>query len=1313
MMANLQALESGDMYTVGWISALPLELAAATAMLDEEHAIPTGFNRSPSDQNNYTFGRMGEHNLVIASLPAGVYGTISAATTASQMLSSFPNIRIGLMVGIGAGIPRLEEYDIRLGDVVVSQPDGLCGGVVQYDLGKARADGSFQRKGMLNRPPLALLNALSSLQARHIKSASKISSYVNEMLEQYPRMKKSRPKMPGYTYQGVENDKLFEPMYLHLGGPKCTTCEPAREIPRDARDSTDPEIHYGIIASGNTLVKDAVQRDELAKGIGEECICFEMEAAGIMNTFPCVVIRGICDYADSHKNDRWQGYAAATAAAYAKELLEVIPSADIQQTEKATEVLQKVQETVDNTNKNVKELCGSASLDRLINWLHAPDPSVNYNRAIQQRHPGTGLWFLQSKAFADWNVGGNGFLWLHGLAGCGKTVLSSIVIERLQEKPPLPHTNLLYFFFDFNDKEKQSHENMIRTLIQQLYTQEEASRHLLEQFFERYDGRNEQPSLTSLEDTFASMLTKATHTRIMIDALDESCQQRDTLEWLRRISLNQSVTPNKLTVIITSRREYDIESAFLKWLPEKNVLPIRADDVNKDISDFVHSQIQLDPRLERWRDRPDVQSEIELKLIAKACGMFRWVTCQLVTLKNCLDLADLREALDDLPDGLDETYSRILARVDARNQAKAITMLQLLVWAKRELTLNELVDALAIRQGEEGLHYDPGNKMPVSNEIAKILPGLIVLDVVESWSQWSGWSLRVWIRLAHLSVKEYLTSDSVHGTFKLSLEKLNANIAITDMCIAHFYTSYPESHVLNDMETRQETDSETGALPYFVYYLRFWADHARVAQADESASERIVKVLTSGMDPGSPFVNCIRFTDGEDQEYPASPDEQISDMTALVYASGFGLDFIVSWLLETDGQGINAGRGNDALEAVVRTLLENRATTLLNSVPAVRGTFPDQTTSALRILRMLLDYGAKPTLNALSSAVDFKNTHMVQLLLENGGPMMDINKLFSFRDGRIITLLHVACGRTHYHVVDLVNLLLDHGADIDALDSNHLTALNSTSCSETVKVLLDRGADPNIPDSNGFTPLHKAIGSGRQATVTFLLDSGADCNIPTATGLTPLHTAAVSLTQDDLKFLVESGPFVNTIDHDDLGLLYHDDLRLLLESGATVNAIDHDGRTALHHIVTWGHGTRSSDHMALLLDHGADPLIKDADGKTALDLLLLSYDRSMWETWQLNVCSMLLKAVWKQKYATHESYGLFTQCGGLMLRARKHRHTYSNPDFRLSSLVAWPNGKALDYESRDSRFDPWRDHFVLLLPSLADAFDFVESWPVV
>jgi len=78
---------------------------------------------------------------------------------------------------------------------------------------------------------------------------------------------------------------------------------------------TDPEIHYGTIVSGNTLIKDAAARDRISAGISEDYICFEIEAASLMNRFPRLMIRRICDYADSHKNDRWKRYASRTAAA--------------------------------------------------------------------------------------------------------------------------------------------------------------------------------------------------------------------------------------------------------------------------------------------------------------------------------------------------------------------------------------------------------------------------------------------------------------------------------------------------------------------------------------------------------------------------------------------------------------------------------------------------------------------------------------------------------------------------------------------------------------------------------------------------------------------------------------------------------------------------------------------------------------------------------------------------------------------------------------------------------------------------------------
>lgn len=303
-------------YTVGLICALPAEMAAMKAMLDETHQNLAG--QDPSDHNNYILGQIANHNVVIASLPAGLYGTTPAATVAKDMRRTFKSIRFGLMVGIGGGAPSPID-DIRLGDIVVSQPTATSGGVIQYDRGKTGKNGEFERTRVLNTPPMVFLTALGRLQADYESGDVQISCYLSTMLAQ-------RPKMRGkYSHQGTSNDSLYQADYDHADtSATCDRCDDSRKVQRDARADTDPVIHYGNIASGNQVIKHGATRDRLRREL--KVLCFEMEAAGLMPDFPCLVIRGICDYADSHKNKIWQGYAAATAAAFAKGLLSVVSS---------------------------------------------------------------------------------------------------------------------------------------------------------------------------------------------------------------------------------------------------------------------------------------------------------------------------------------------------------------------------------------------------------------------------------------------------------------------------------------------------------------------------------------------------------------------------------------------------------------------------------------------------------------------------------------------------------------------------------------------------------------------------------------------------------------------------------------------------------------------------------------------------------------------------------------------------------------------------------------------------------------------------
>jgi nucleoside phosphorylase len=317
-------------YTVGWVCALPKEMTAASGMLDELHAdLPL----PPSDNNTYVLGRIGVHKVAIACLPKGQTGTISAATVATKMYGTFKSIRFGLLVGIGGGVPN-DHHDIRLGDIVVSMPTGQNGGVIQWDFGKTTKGAKFERTGALNRPPAVLMTALSKLETIHERDGSKIGEHLRGMATRYPRLGRK------YATRPAGEDILFVAEYDHIGSDDaCKNCDTSNKVSRPQRDEGEEiAVHYGLIASGNRVMKHGLTRDEISREL-DGALCFEMEAAGLLNDFPCIIVRGICDYADSHKNKVWQEYAAATAAALAKELLNVIPASQVTSTRTVEEAI--------------------------------------------------------------------------------------------------------------------------------------------------------------------------------------------------------------------------------------------------------------------------------------------------------------------------------------------------------------------------------------------------------------------------------------------------------------------------------------------------------------------------------------------------------------------------------------------------------------------------------------------------------------------------------------------------------------------------------------------------------------------------------------------------------------------------------------------------------------------------------------------------------------------------------------------------------------------------------------------------------------
>ncbi|RVD87249.1 uncharacterized protein DFL_001491 [Arthrobotrys flagrans] len=306
-------------------------------MLDSQHDTPRDYNYDAQSPNRYIFGEINGLNIVITALPDGVYGNTSATRVAQDFHRDFPNLRLRFLVGIADGAPT-ERNDVRLGDVVVSTPSGTSPGVIKHDFVKSLGGGVFQQTGSLSKPPDGILRALPLVRRwpEEMLSAA-VFQLLGNTFEQ-DNFKILRPPVGG--------DNIFRSDYHHKG-KESKPCNPALLVDRQPRaswleikkvsgvpldyirwghDDKDgyistppPRIHYGTIASGDSLVQDGEARKRVQEQTG--ALCFEMEAGGVMDVWPCLVVRGICVYSDSDKNKAWQGYAAGTAAAFTKFLL--------------------------------------------------------------------------------------------------------------------------------------------------------------------------------------------------------------------------------------------------------------------------------------------------------------------------------------------------------------------------------------------------------------------------------------------------------------------------------------------------------------------------------------------------------------------------------------------------------------------------------------------------------------------------------------------------------------------------------------------------------------------------------------------------------------------------------------------------------------------------------------------------------------------------------------------------------------------------------------------------------------------------------
>ncbi|KAH7021445.1 uncharacterized protein B0I36DRAFT_388150 [Microdochium trichocladiopsis] len=737
-MTTEEMLEPSS-YTVGWICALATEFNAAKAFLEVAHTgVPY---TSQHDTNTYALGRVGPHNVVIAVLPDGEYGTTTAATVAQGLLSSFPNVRIGAAGGKG--------------------------GVFQYDYGKAIQGLDFQHNDYLNRPPTLLRTALSALRSQYEMEGSQLDDKVRDALQRWPRIKKKYSRPP------AGSDRLYLSDVLHrdsgTSGDDCgKTCgsEPTRLKARTARedDEDDPQVHYGLIASGNSLMKDATIRDKMAKENG--VLCFEMEAAGLMNNFPCLVIRGICDYSDTHKNKQWQGYAAMVAAAVAGDLLRLISANKVERETRLKDTIENIESKVNEISSHVietkaamKAVCVDEHLKKLRLWLSPPDPSTNAAAARELRHAGSGSWLLQSDAFQRWKSGQLRHLWLHGKAGFGKTILNTTIYDHLEL---VGGFTLLRFYFDFKDTRKQSLESLLRSLAYQLHqTSHEVSR-IIDQAFESHSSGKRQVDRSVLSQVVIRGLEAAPKAVLVLDALDECTTRRELLNWLK--DAVDELEGSDLKLIITVRPEPEFTREVPRVFGPENWVALDKRAVDVDIRSYVMAELQA-PRFSEKGIPQSILDSIVKKVGGGAEGMFRWAFCQMDVLARCHHAEALETALASLPKGLNETYDRMLAAIPSELKEDASRLLSFILSMHEPLTVDAAIDIIATRiDGEQSKRgCNPKRRLFREHDLLEYCPGLISFG--------ASWNKEPIVHLAHFSVKEYLHRQERFKQVLISKEK--------------------------------------------------------------------------------------------------------------------------------------------------------------------------------------------------------------------------------------------------------------------------------------------------------------------------------------------------------------------------------------------------------------------------------------------------------------------------------------------------------------------------------------------------------------
>ncbi|UKZ85974.1 uncharacterized protein TrAFT101_001813 [Trichoderma asperellum] len=767
-------MASRDDYLVGWVCALPAEAAAAKAALDSIHDdLP--LDQNSVDCNNYVLGSLHGHNVVLAYPNSGVYGEVSVASVATQLHASFKSVRFILLVGIAGGVPGTKE-DIRLGDVVVSKPKAGWPGVVQYDVNGERAENQDQliRSKVSHQPTPLLLTAMGKAETAAIFDESQMPKYISEIVQK---------DSATFAHPGTEQDVLFEPDCEHTTIESeedgCNHCNPDKIRPRQPREVQDPIVHYGLIVSSHDLVRHAATRDKLAHK--QDALCLETEASDLKDASKYLVIRGICDYADSHSSKLWHAYAAAAAAAYAKEILSFIPT---------------VPKTTPLSINTYAE--AAPVLDALL--LTRPEVDRKSLIALKGRRvDGTCEWLIQHPSYQRWLADASlPLLWISGGPGKGKTMLAIYITEVLQPNVDANKDVLLYYFCSNRDKNRNTALTIMRGIIHQWISRHP---HLAQYVKNSFDGTETTKytvsSFVSLWRVFLTLLRQSGSSQVVcvLDGLDE-CEKESLRQLLDAVGNHLSSSKEKekppLKLILLSRPQPAILEKTLSQY-EQIKLDASSTEISYDIERYIFAKVAELATEQQLSE--EMVAKVQQALLAGADGTFLWVGFVANELQG-RSWDKINEILHRVPKGLGGVYQRLLQQIE--DKEALVPVLQWVVLAARPLTVDELTVATGIKaSGNFPATEVTKNRLRLCGLLVKIEGNVV--------------------NLVHESAKEFFQSDQVNIK-GITMFRMNHDTHRTLMrtCLEHIERGYG---------TSESIDKSSGHDTLLTYASQYWPVH--------------------------------------------------------------------------------------------------------------------------------------------------------------------------------------------------------------------------------------------------------------------------------------------------------------------------------------------------------------------------------------------------------------------------------------------------------------------------------------------------------